>query len=247
MRPRQTRRLELLAAAGVVVLAALGPAACSDTQQARGIAKSGFLDDYSILRKGDPGVKGEEGEALLVYRNPRADWKKYTKVIVEPVTLWVSTKGSQLRDVPPEDRRRLGTLLWSQLDESLRKDYEMTSLPGLEVIRVQVALTEATQSDVVMDTITTVLPPTIVLTGPKELATGVAGYAGSASAEIKITDAGTGELLAAAVDRRGGTKSLGGVTGSWNDVEQAFRYWAEKVRWRLCQNRGGAGCVAPTP
>ena len=64
---------------------------------------------------------------------------------------------------------------------------------------------------------------------------------------MKITDTATGELLAAAVDRRGGTKSLSGVTNEWNDVEQSFRFWAEKVRWRLCQGRGGANCVEPKP
>lgn len=247
MTSRLARQSGWLAAAGVAMLPVLWLTGCSDTQHAKRVGKSGFLDDYSILRKGDPGAKGEDAEALLIYRNPRADWKKYTKVILEPVTLWVGTKGSQLRDVPPEDRRRLGNLLWSKLDENLRKDYEMTSLPGFDTIRIHVALTEATQSDMVMDTVTTAVPPTIVLTGPKELATGVAGFAGSASGEMKIMDAATGELLTAAVDRRGGTKSLGGVTDSWNDVEQAFRYWAEKIRWRLCRNRGGADCVAPTP
>jgi len=241
VRSRYTRRSGWLAAAGVALLPALCLLGCSDTQHARRAAQSGFLDDYSILRK------GEKEEALLIYRNPRADWKKYTKVILEPVTLWVGSKGSQLREVDPKERRRLGNLLWSKLDESLRKDYEMTSLPGLEVMRIHVALTEATESDVTLDTVTTAIPPTIVLTGPKELATGVAGFAGSASGEIKIMDAATGELLAAAVDRRGGTKSLGGVSDSWNDVEQAFRYWAEKIRWRLCQDRSGAGCAEPTP
>jgi hypothetical protein len=47
------------------------------------------------------------------------------------------------------------------------------------------------------------------------------------------------------VDRRGGTKSLMGVTNSWNDVEQAYRFWAEKGRYRLCQWRGGKDCVEP--
>ena len=47
------------------------------------------------------------------------------------------------------------------------------------------------------------------------------------------------------VDRRGGTKSLRGVTDSWNDVDEAYRYWAEKLRYRLCQERKGMECVEP--
>ena len=68
---------------------------------------------------------------------------------------------------------------------------------------------------------------------------------GSASAEAKITDSATGAILWEAVDRRGGTKSLRGVTNSWNDVEEAYRFWAEKFRYRACQLRGGMNCVEP--
>ena len=79
----------------------------------------------------------------------------------------------------------------------------------------------------------------------KSLATGVSLFTGSASAEMKVTDTETGTLLLAAVDRRGGTKSLSGVTNSWNDVEEAYRFWAEKTRYRLCQFRGDMNCVEP--
>jgi hypothetical protein len=229
------------------MFSALWLAGCAATQHGKSVEKSGFLGDYSMLRKGETSTMGEDPEALLVYRNPKANWKKYTKIILDPVTLWVGTKDSQLKDVPIEDRQRLGNLLWAKLDENLRKDYEMTSQPGPDVMRFQAALTEAGKSNVALDTITSIVPQARVLGGAKGMVTGVSAFTGSASAEMKITDTETGELLAAGVDRRGGTKSLSGVTNSWNDVEEAFRFWAEKVRWRLCQGRGGANCVEPKP
>jgi hypothetical protein len=229
------------------IFSTLWVAGCADTQHAKSVEKSGFLGDYSMLRKGETSTMGEDPEALLVYRNPKANWKQYTKIILDPVTLWVGTKDSQLKDVPVEDRQRLGNLLWSKLDENLRKDYEMTTQPGPGVMRIQAALTEAGKSNAVLDTITSIVPQARVLGGAKGMVTGVSAFTGSASAEMKITDTATGELLAAGVDRRGGTKSLSGVTNSWNDVEEAFRFWAEKVRWRLCQQRGGANCVEPKP
>ena len=241
-------RLSRPAMTGVAVLSLLWLAGCAATQHAKEVERTGFLGDYSMLRKGETKSFGEDPEALLVYRNPKADWKKYTKIILDPVTLWVSGKDSQLKGVPAEERHRLGNLLWFKLNEYLRKDYEMTDQPGPDVMRIQAALTEAGQSDVVLDTITSIIPQTRMLTGAKGLATGVSGFTGSASAEMKITDTATGELLAAAADRRGGTKSLSGATESWHDVEEAFRFWAEKVRWRLCQNRaGGNTCVEPKP
>lgn len=61
---------------------------------------------------------------------------------------------------------------------------------------------------------------------------------GSSSAEVKITDAQLGILLAAAVDRQAGAKNISGSTSEWDDVEEAFEYWSHMMRYRLCQWRG---------
>ena len=181
----------------------------------------------------------------MVYKNPAADWRKYKKVQLDPVTVWMSQKDSQLKDVSVEDRQRLAALLWSKMDESLRKDYEMTNQPGPDVMRVQVAITEANSSNPVLDLVTSVYLPAKLLAGTKSLATGVAAFAGSASGEMRVTDSATGTILFEAVDRRGGTKNVMGSWSSWNDAEEAYRYWAEKMRYRACQWRGGMNCVEP--
>jgi len=226
----------------------IGIGGCASTQEAKSVEKSGFLGDYSLLKEGQRStVSGGsvENQAMLIYKNPAADWRKYKKIQLDPVTIWMSQKDSQLKDVTPEDRQRLSALLWSKLDEQLRKDYEMTRQSGPDVMRIQVAITEAGESSAVLDTITSVIPQTRLLSGMKSLATGVSAFTGSASVEGKLTDTETGTILSEAVDRRGGTKSLSGVTNSWNDVEEAYRFWAEKLRYRLCQWRGGMNCVEP--
>jgi len=235
---------KMIGAGLVLMLVVTG---CAATQEAKSVEKSGFLGDYSLLKEGERSTISEsaEDQALLVYRNPAADWPKYRKIQLDPVTVWMSGKDSQLKDVSVEDRQRLAALLWSKLDESLRKDYEMTSQAGPDVLRIQAAITEAESSNAVLDTVTSVIPQARLLSGMKSLATGVSLFTGSASAEMKITDTETGTLLVAAVDRRGGTKSLSGVTNSWNDVDEAYRFWAEKVRYRLCQWSGGMNCVEP--
>jgi hypothetical protein len=232
---------------GAILLFMLVVTGCASTQEAKSVEKSGFLGDYSLLKEGQRSTikEGSEDQALWIYKNPAADWRKYRKVWLDPVTVWMSQKDSQLKDVSVEDRQRLAALLWSKLDESLRKDYEMTSQAGPDVMRIQAAITEAESSNAVLDTVTSIIPQTRLLSGMKSLATGVSAFTGSASVELKITDSATGAVLVAAVDRRGGTKSLSGVTNSWNDVEEAYRFWAEKVRYRACQWRGGMNCVEP--
>ncbi|MGH7164769.1 MAG: DUF3313 domain-containing protein [Nitrospiraceae bacterium] len=229
-----------------LVCSLIGASGCAATQEAKSVEKSGFLGDYSMLKEGKRSTfgQGAENEALLVYKNPAADWRKYKKVQLDPVTVWMGPN-SQMKDVKAEDRQRLANLLWSNIDEQLRKDYEMTSQPGPDVVRIQVAITEGESSNAVMDTVSSIVPQLKVLSGVKSLATGVSAFTGSASVEAKMTDGDTGALLAAAVDRRGGTKSLSGVTNSWHDVEEAYRFWAEKLRYRLCQHRGGSNCIPP--
>ena len=232
---------------GAILVLMLVVTGCAATQEAKSVEKSGFLGDYSLLREGERSTISEsaEDQALLTYRNPAVDWRKYRKVWLDPVTVWMSQTDSQLKDVSVEDRQRLATILWLKLDASLQKDYEMTSQAGPDVLRIQAAITEAGESNAVLDTVTSVIPQTRLLSGMKSLATGVSLFTGSASAEVKITDTATGAILFEAVDRRGGTKSLSGVTNSWNDVEEAYRFWAEKVRYRACQGRGGMNCVEP--
>jgi hypothetical protein len=214
--------------------------ACTSTQQATTVVRSGFLNDYSILQKG-----AGDNEALLRYVNPTADWKKYTKVMIDPVQLWMG-EGSSLRDIPREERIRLTSLLLGKIQNALLSDYRVVREAGPHVMRISVALTEADASNTLLDTISSVLPTGYVISGTKSLATGTGTFVGSASVEAKITDAELGTLLASAVDGRGGAKSLSGVTSEWNDVEESFQYWASTLRYRLCQWRGEHSCVKPT-
>lgn len=224
----------------------LGGIGCAATQPARSVEKSGFLGDYSMLKEGKHGVvkEGPEDEALWVYKKPDVDWKKYKKVQLDPVTVWIA-KDSQMSKVTPEDRKTMADLLWAKLDEALRKDYELTNELGPDVMRMQVAITEGDKSWVVLDTVSSIIPQARLLSGAKSMATGVSAFTGSTSVEAKITDGGNGDILVAVVDRRGGTKSLRGVTNSWNDLEEAYRFWAEKSRYRLCQWRGDMNCIEP--
>jgi hypothetical protein len=221
----------------VVSLVLMG--ACATTQQANDVVTAGFLDDYSILQEGSG-----DYEALRRYVNPIADWKKYTKVMIDPVQLWMG-QGSSLRNIPTEERLRLTSLLFGKIRDGLLADYRVVREPGPHVMRISVALTEARSSNVILDTISSVLPTGYVVSGTKSLATGTGTYVGSASVEAKITDAELGTLLAAAVDRRGGAKSLSGVTSEWDDVEESFQFWASTLRYRLCQLRGERSCVKP--
>ena len=212
---------------------------CATSQQAREVQKSGFLEGYySRLQP------GEKGEALLVYKNPIAEWKNYTKVIIDPVEVWIG-KNSPAQAMPRNDRIRLATSLRGQIRDALLPDYQFVTKPGPEVLRISAVITEAEASDPMWDRVSSVLPGMRLFSGAKSLATGTSTFVGTASIEAKITDAHLGTVLVAAIDRRSGTKNLPGVTNQWNDVEAIYKYWGNKLRYRLCLWRGQRFCPEP--
>jgi len=50
---------------------------------------------------------------------------------------------------------------------------------------------------------------------------------------MEITDAVSGERIAAAVDRMVGNKSVTGVTSKWDDVTRTFDSWSDRLANRL--------------
>lgn len=212
---------------------------CAGSQQAQHVEKSGFIPGYVKLRPGG------DGEALLRYINPAVNWRDYKKIIIDPVTIW-REQGAQTEKVSPEDLQQLADYFWLQIREELRNDYEIVYKPGLGVMKLSVAITEAEASNPALDTISSVVPQLRLLTGAKGLASGgVPGFVGVASVEAKMTNSQTGTVLLAGADRRAGTKNPSGAGYKWNDVEQAYQYWAKALRWRLCKLRGDKNCVKP--
>lgn len=203
---------------------------CAQTHQARKAGEtSGFLGDYSMLQE------GEKGEAQLIYINPDADFTAYNKVMVDPVAVLCS-KDSK---VPQEELNNLASHLHYKVIAKLDEDYDIVQTPGPGVMRISAALTEAKKSKVGLDVVTSIVPQARLMSGIKSLATGTGSFVGGASVECNITDSNTGERLAAGVDRQVGGKALKGSTKAWNDVEQAFQYWADKLAQRLRDMRAG--------
>jgi hypothetical protein len=218
-----------------VVFALLG---CGVTRQAREVKYSGFLGDYSKL------VPGPDGGARLVYQNPDAAFKSYDKILLEPVTIW-SGEGSEMNDLSKDDRQMVANRLFSLLHARLAKDYTMVQAPESGTIRIAAALTTAESSYPVLDTVSTIVPIGLGISTLKAIATGKPAFVGEASAEAKLTDATSGVILFEAVDSRVGTKNPSGFWDKWEDVDSALAYWADRMGYKLCVERGATGCVAP--
>ena len=70
---------------------------------------------------------------------------------------------------------------------------------------------------------------------------------GSATAEGKLTDSVTGQLLGAWVDKRFGTGAFKNATvWQWGDADNAMNYWANALDQRLAKLGVEQTASAPT-
>jgi len=226
MNKQRNRTLQVIT--GLCVLMLLG--ACA-TYQARNAEKSGFLGNYSQLKEGG------EGKALLVYIDPKADFKSYKRILMDPVKLYASSEHS-MSNVSSEERQALLNYVDAALREHL-KDYVLVREPGPDVMRLRVALTEAEDSYVVLDTVSTILPIGLAISSLKAAVTGAHSFVGSAGVEAELQDSQTGKRLFAAVDRREGGKvtGKGDKFDEWHTVKNAIDYWADRLQVRLAELR----------
>ena len=146
-------RLWRFAAVTLAVSSLLTLTACRTSKQARSVTESGFLSDYSQLKKG----KGDQ--AKLVYFAPGVDWKKYTKTYIEPVQLWkADDKESKLGKLSKENQDMLTSFLYTELNNELQKSYTIVDKPGPDTIVLRSAITEAKKSGPVRNLMTTIVP-----------------------------------------------------------------------------------------
>ena len=233
------KKLGLLGSVVLVVMVLMG---CGKTIAVKGVQESGFLgDDYALLER----PKGMDYAPYLMYIKEDVDWTSYTKVLLDPVVIW-RAEDSKI-EVSMADIQTVANNFYILLYKELSKDYEMVDVPSPGTLRLQVALTEVQTGGGVMSTITSVIPVSRVVGDMQGYTySSKPMFAGAISVESRNTDAMTGQLIAAAMDRRVGSKNIYKSWETWADINDALEYWAGLQRYHMCLNRGEADCAKPT-
>ncbi|HKV54886.1 MAG TPA: DUF3313 domain-containing protein [Candidatus Binataceae bacterium] len=201
-------------------------------------ALSGFFgNNFSLLQP------GEKGQAAMRYIAPNVQWAQYTKIMLEPVEFWDNPDSS----VSPTDQHMLTAYFYNQLKQDLQKDFTLVDQGGPGVMVIQVALLNASAATPGLRSVSLVVPQLRLLNGLQSLATGSYAFVGSAEAAMKGTDSVTGQLLAAAIDKRaGGTAISAAAQWQWGDAENAMNYWSETITNRLLEAQGRSPAAQET-
>jgi hypothetical protein len=180
---------------------------------------------------------GGEGQAGLRYINPAAQWTRYNKIMINPVTFW---SGSSTR-VSPADQQTLVNYLSQQLTLQLGQKFEIVQQPGPGVMKLDAALVDMSSATPMLRTFSMMVPQARLLSSLKYLTTGSFPFVGGAQLELKISDSVSGDVLGLAVDRRiGGGALTNAFQWRWGDAENAVNHWAEMATNRLYSWTSGA-------
>lgn len=211
-------------------------AACAPSYQARKVeVNNSPLFNPDILQKGG------DDQALMRYVSPTANMKQYDKVMVDPV---IVSKDGELDKDELQNYQALANNAYLYLVKELQNNgFRVVSGPEPGTARVQMAIIDADKSKPVRNTLSTFMPIGMAVSGMKYAATGKQSGVGEITTEMKVSDANTGELLGAALDRRVGGKELKTLWTGWANADAALQYWAKRLAYVMCDMRGGPNCV----
>ncbi len=172
-----------------------------------GVTKTGFLTDYSRLRK--------ESDTSLRYVNQMA-LNRYSMFIVERVEVFFFHKRAKLtrQEISDLTNYMHAKIVKAVEDSGNRVVYQ----PVSGVARLRVALTDIDRSSAAS------LLPQAKLAG-----VGLGG----ASMEAEIVDSMTGEQIGAVIEAQKGSKIPFANLGEWDAAKQVMNDWAKRLQKRL--------------
>jgi hypothetical protein len=173
----------------------------------------------------------------LRYMNPDAQWTQYEKIRIAPVTFW----GADDTSLSQEDQLALANYFTTALNAALSKRFPIVDQAGAGVMDLQVAIDDIGKAVPVLRTVSMIVPQARMLGTLKYVATGTYAFVGSAQAEGKVIDSVSGQVLAAAVDKRVGGGHIE-TAAQWQlgDAENAITAWSQQIADRLWSWTSGA-------
>lgn len=204
-----------------VLIVAMALAGCAGTQPAR----YADIDSSSQLKSNT----GDDSDRIPFRYAAPVDWKKYTHVIIDPVTVYQGSD-NQFGDMDQEDRQALAKYMQDRFSESLRSRFTEASAPTPGAIRIKLTLTGAETTTQVVGTVTKF----DLAGGPYNIVQSIRGkegmLSGSVSYAVEIHDAASNQLLNAYVAKQyPNAMNIGATFGSLSAAEVGLDKGADEL------------------
>ncbi|MEN6615711.1 MAG: DUF3313 domain-containing protein [Syntrophorhabdus sp.] len=213
----------------IMLTAIIGITLIAPALFAENVKYSGFMDKQVYSRM----QPGPEGGAKMRWINPAMNPGKYKKFMVDSVVFFFADD-SQYKGIDPQEMKELADSFNKNIVEALKDKYPLVAEPGPDVARISFAITGLQESKPVRSGVSTIVPVGLGISLIKKGTTGAWTGSGTTGAEVVVLDSMTNEIIAAAVDER--TASFGERFSKWGSAEEAFKFWAQRLRQVLDQN-----------
>ena len=182
----------------------------------QGPAGTGFISDYSKLQK-NPNYEGSS-----IYFNPDKPLKNYSRFIINPVQVRLSSKG-KMWDIEKNKLHEISQYVYDKLVSELTKSgYKVVNSPAPDTLILRAAITE--------------VAPTRIINSPRSLM--IVGVSlGGASSEAELIDALSGEVVVAAVESQTGNRGFNGST-EYGNTQDVIDRWIKRLVIRMDKEHG---------
>ncbi len=206
---------------GLVLVMSVG---CASTPK-----PSGFLGEYA--KDLQPGPKDGAKERWI---KPGVNFAKYNKIMLDSIIFYFADD-SEYKGIDPVAMKELADECHKEMVKVLNPAYPMVAEPGPDVLRIRTAITDLKQSRPVLSGVSSILPIGLAISIVKKGASGSWTGSGATTAELMALDSMTNEVIAVAHDER--TAGFTERFTKWGSAEDAFEYWAERLKKYLDDTR----------
>jgi hypothetical protein len=200
---------------------------------------SGFLGDYPSFEQ-DADRKG-----AMVYRKAGVDLKPYTKIMIDPIEIWVADD-SKYKGIKPDDVKILADTFRQAFVDALEPVYPVVDKPGPDVLGLRLAITNVYMTKKKRGLLGYTPVGLVVSTAAKAIGENMSLQ--GAVIEAELLDSQTNERLGAIMDQQPKTdkekSSFGKLSAvqkgatSWVEIEDALKFYAKRFRSRMDEVHG---------
>lgn len=192
-----------------------------------------FLGQYYNMM--GPGPSGGVEKRWL---KPGVNFGKYNKIMIESVVFYLA-KDSDYQGIDPEAMKELADKFDKILADKLKDRYPVVTTPGPDVLLIRPAITDLEQSRPVLSGVTSVVPIGLGISIIKRGTMGSWTGSGETGGAMMAVDSTTNDVVAVAEDKQhaGFTERF----SKWGSAEDAFNFWAERMRKFLDEAHGATG------
>ena len=200
---------------------------CSAVQEFRKPQMFESFDDFK---------PGPEGGVDLIWakrgiRSPadlQNELMKYDSIIIDQVWLVLDEK-ERYGSLDSDEIKDLADYLVEQLKIKANSHFEVVTEPKEKTLRLSMALTNVETPNPILAVTSSVLPFGLGISTVSKVITGEHTNVGSATIELMLSDAHTGNPIIAAIDKRTGNKDLSTMIDSADDAKDAINWWVERL------------------